>query len=296
MAVIRCIGTELHWAIGYGLLAGYFLFILIYCLVPIIRRYEAFGGLSALSRATRIGFAIALSMKMGGDIALNVIGHVAWPSARDRGLIYGLFLAEFPCYLSMSCYSLVLIFWLSACTRILPTVYVKPFQRMKRVLIGFNILAYLLFVGLVIITLDVITPFETHTNLFGGAVAIGRDFLLAVIFVVFLITFRLGITDDASVGDSVNEQKMFGFTVMLSIVLDIRGALTLAQGLIFSESDQCNPVFFALVMVNEIVCEGIPFVLLIKSNNEFLERVQTDIRSPLGERLAVTDVLGDRDL
>jgi hypothetical protein len=277
--------------------AGYFLSILLYCLVPIIRQRAAFSQLTLLNQGTRIGFAIALSMKVAGDIALNVISHVAWQSADDHAQLYGAFLSELPCYINMSCYSLVLIFWLSVCTQILPMLYIRTLQGMKRILIGFNMLAYLLFVGIVVIALDVFTPIKKHNNLVLGSVAIGRDFLLAVIFIVFLIMLRLGLTDDASVGYSIDERKMFGFTVLLSLFLVLRGGLTLAQALIFSDgASECNNVFFALLMVNEVICEGVPFILLIRSNNQFLDTVETDTRSALGERLSIPDVLVERDL
>jgi hypothetical protein len=117
----------------------------------------------------------------------------------------------------MSCYRIVLIFWLSVCTQELPMISIGAFQRMKRVLIVFNMFAYLCFIGVLIIALDIISPSEKVTNLYSGAVSIGRDFLIAVIYIVFLSTLRLGITDDASAGESIDERKMVCFTVALRL-------------------------------------------------------------------------------
>jgi hypothetical protein len=297
MAVIRCAGTQLPWAVGYGFFAAYFLVILLYCVIPIIRQRAAFARLSLLSRAMRIAFAIALSMKTGTAIALIVIGNVAWASADAQAGLYGAFLGELPCYIITSCYSIVLIFWLSVCAQTLPMVYIGAFRWMKRILIVFNMLIYLLFVGIVIIALGIITPANRPTSFWIGAFAIGRDFLLAVIFIVFLITFRLGVKDDASAGDAIGEKKMVCFTVVLSVFLVLRGAVTLIQGLAFSEStSECSHIFLAFVIVNEVIFEGSPFVVLIRSNNTFLAQAEADSRSPLGDRLALPDVLAGRDL
>jgi hypothetical protein len=296
MPVIRCLNPingdrSTYWKSGFAVLSAYYCAILLYCVVPIIIHRAAFVRLSLLNRATRIGYAVSMSLKTLGDIGVNIVGHFG--GAGSRWGVWGLFLLEFPCYVITTSYSLVLIFWLSVCTQLLPARYVRAFRVMKTVLIIFNVLAHLLFVLTVVIEWDVPISTPWLVQVFYGFAAIGRDFLLGAIFIGFIVVLKLSLRDDASAGETLDERKLLCSTGMLSGFMLLRGGLSLLQGLVFaSAASECELGFFVILMVSEILFDGLPFISLISTSNDFVLDVN-DQRAQFDDRFSEPETFNE---
>jgi hypothetical protein len=268
MAVIRCIQDPIHstkWISCFIALIVYYFGIFLYGVLPVLRFRMAFSHLSFLNRLTRIGFVIAMGFKFLGDIGAVLIGNSI--EGDFNFWFAGLFCCELPSYAIASCYSCVLLFWLSVCTEVLPGRYGKGFRIMKVVVIGFNVVAYLVFITTAVLFHD--PHIVDHS--FNGIAALCRDFVLGVIFIVFMITLRIGLKEDLQAGETLDERKLVRFTVILSVLLLLRGGVSLIQGFVFTtESMECGSGFLSLVMVCELLFEGVPFLFLIHVNNDFL--------------------------
>jgi hypothetical protein len=274
MPLIRCLNPinskrSTYWTSGFAVLSIYFCAILLYCVVPMVIHRSTFARLSALNRATRFGYTAAMCMKTLCDVGVNILGHVA--PADGRWGVWGLFLLELPSYVIATSYSVVLMFWLSLCTQLLPMRYVGAFRVMKYVLVVFNVLAYLLFALTVVLEWDVPIVRPSLARIFNGFAAIGRDFTLGTIFLAFIVVLKLSLRDDASAGNTLDERQLFCFTGTLSVFVLLRGGLTLLQGLVFvNATSECELGFFVMLIVNELLFEGLPFIALISTNNAFI--------------------------
>jgi hypothetical protein len=222
-----------------------------------------------LNRWTRISFGIALSLKFLGSITVLVLGHVL-PHDSNYFLL-GVICCEFPSYVIASCYSCVLMFWLSICSHVLPARYEPVFKVMRVVLIVFNVLAYLALIATIIVLAVRRFADSPIHNSFNGVAALCRDFVLGTIFLVFIITLKIGLTSNRRVGETIDERRLIRFTLILLVILLCRGGVSLTQGLVFAnEKTECGIPFLAMVAVYELLCEGAPFVFLIHINNDFL--------------------------
>jgi hypothetical protein len=272
MPLIRCFSDPSHstaWIICYAVLALYYFLLLLYCVIPLIRHRKSFFNLSLLNRLSRFGFTIVLAIKFLSAVIAQIIGHFA-----DRDFNFGLaglLCCEFPAYAISSCYTLVLMFWLSICTEVLPARYKKIFPIMRAILIVFNVMAYLALIATLVVVGDPEFADVPNRGSFNGIAALSRDFVLMFIFTIFVITLRIGLSNDTEIEASVDERNLIRFTVILSVFLLLRGGVSLAQGLVFTEeSTECGKAFLALLMVVELLLEGGPFLFLIRVNNDFL--------------------------
>jgi hypothetical protein len=168
-------------------------------------------------------------------------------------------------------YSVVLMFWLSLCTQLLPMRYVGAFHVMKHILVVFSVLAYLLFALTVVLEWDVPIVRPSLARIFNDFAAIGRDFALGTIYLAFIVVLKLSLRDDASAGDTLDERKLFCFTGTLSAFVLLRSGLALLQGLVFvNATSECELGFFVMLIMNELRFEGLPFIALISTNNAFI--------------------------
>jgi hypothetical protein len=108
----------------------------------------------------------------------------------------------------------------------------------------------------------------TVQDTINGFSALIRDFLLVVIFLVFVVHLRLGIRDQR---EGIDEKILVRFTVMLAIALLVRGVLSLTQGLIYQNgTSDCDKKFWWMILAQEIMIEGGPFLVLIRTNTKYL--------------------------
>lgn len=190
---------------------------------------RGFLSLSLFGRTLRFAFIFCLCTKLIGDLSVICIGHLAPASAFT---LAGLFLLEFPCYLIASCYSLVLMFWLSVCAHVVPLKYAPRFKAMRVVTVAFNALEYAIFVTTAtLLSLPSLSDSPIGVQ-FAGFAAIGRDFLLGLVFVLFVIALKIGLSDSPPGSETVDERRLILFTIVLSVFLLLRGSVTLIQGLV----------------------------------------------------------------
>jgi hypothetical protein len=281
MPLIRCMTDASYsgwWTACYSVLVVYFFLLLLYCIIPAVRHRLEFWNLSVLNRWTRFGFGFALTLKFLSPLLVLVLGHMAAPDFNFS--LAGILCCELPSYVVASCYTLVLMFWLSICTQVLPVRYGTVFRVMRAVLIGYNVLAYAaLATTAAVLGHSHFTdhPFREELN---GIAALCRDFVLGVVFMLFVIILKIGLLEDASTGASIDERKLLYFTIVLSVFLLLRGGAALAQGLAFMDAAaECGPGFLAIVFVMEIVIEGWPFIFLIRVHNDFLVGDEEEVDS-----------------
>jgi hypothetical protein len=267
----------------------HFFAILLYCVIPVIRRFSVFRSLSALNRLLRLAFTICLSMKFLCHTTSLLLARLA--PGETVFLMGGIVLLELPCYFTATCFSLVLMFWLYVCAEIVPTKYAARFKVMRVILIGFNVIVYLLFTTGAIFAGIHGNASNSFAPTFLGWSAIGRDFVLGIVFVMFVVNLRTGLNEYAGTGETVDERRLMKFTIVLSVCVLLRGTVTLVQGVFLSEQpSECSAGFLIAFTLSEMVFEGGPFIFLVRVNNDFLGEDDQSDRS-LGVNSTVFDGL-----
>jgi hypothetical protein len=270
MPLMRCATTSngLPWSILHSVIAAYFGGILLYCVVPVVRRWAIFKRLSPHNRLLRLTFTICVAIKFLFHSTAVILSHVADPSVFLMG---GICLLEFPCYLTSTCFSVVLMFWLYVCAEIVPGKYAARFKFMRTVLIVFNVLVYLVFVAGATLTGEPKFAGDGFGPTFMGWAAIGRDFALGLLFVAFVINLRIGLRQYVETSETVDERRLMKFTLVLSVCVLLRGSVTLIQSLFFQDRpSECEAGFLVAFSCAELLFEGGPFLFLIRVNNDFL--------------------------
>jgi hypothetical protein len=141
---------------------------------------------------------------------------------------------------------------------------------MRIILIIFNVVEYVVFVTTVfLLSLPALSDSSVGVK-FAGFAAIGRDFSLGLVFVVFVIALKIGLSDSPPGSETVDERRLILFTIVLSVFLLLRGSVTLVQGLVVvSQPSECTGYFLTVFTVVEVLIEGGPFIFLIRVNNNF---------------------------
>ena len=156
----------------------------------------------------------------------------------------------------------------------------KTFKRMKILLIIYNIVFYLLFFSDVILEVFVSGDKIHKSMLYSGVIAISRDLILCLIFIVFVICLKIGLKEDQFAEETRDEKKLYLCTTFLSILLLIRGCLNLTQGVKFNgkRGDDCGIGIFIIFLINDIFLEEIPLFFLIHTNNEYLNKQSIELQ------------------
>jgi hypothetical protein len=252
----------------------YFFSLFLYSIIPIFLYYRQFRPLPPLNRWTRIGISIALGTESLGH-AISIVVGLTVPSTNTLAMyLSGICLLEFPSYVTATCYSVLLLFWLSVCAQILPIQYTRLFKIMRIVLLVFNVVAYILLIVVIALNSE---PHDTGTFLWelqsklNGFSSLARDLMLVVILLIFVIHLKFGIGADSQAGATIDERILRWFSGLLAFALLIRGLVSLFQGLFFQDgSNDCAFVFWVMAMLQEIVFEGGPFFVLIRTNTNYL--------------------------
>jgi hypothetical protein len=277
MAILTCIrpsgaqSVDSLWLSFFSVSVVYFLALFLYSVIPVWLYYSEFRPLPLLNRLTRVAISVSVALKALGSALALAVGLTV-PSS-DAVAMYesGICLMEFPCYVTVTCYSLLLLFWLTVCVQILPLAYVPKFNVMRIVLIVYNAVFYLVFVAVVAVNTKVYNRGSGMWELqrvMNGSSALARDFGLVVIFLVFVAQLKLSIREQR---EAIDERKLVRFTVMLAIALLLRGVVSLIQGLLYQNGDSdCDLEFWAMCVVQEVLLEGGPFFVLIWTNTKYL--------------------------
>jgi hypothetical protein len=107
-------------------------------------------------------------------------------------------------------------------------------------------------------------------DVLAGFASLGRDLLLVAILVLFVIALKHSIGHGSEHGETIDEKKLQRFSIMLAVALLFRGLISLAQGLFFQHDHPCAVSFWVLIMFQELVLEGVPFIILIRTNTQYL--------------------------
>jgi hypothetical protein len=280
MAIITCIRPHQKidplWLAYFIVTLVYFLALLLYSIIPVGLYYRQFRQLPTLNRWTRLGISISIALKVIGYAIAIVIGFMIPPSDIVAMHVSGICLLEFTSYVTATCYSLLLLFWLSVCVQLLPLTYVPRFRVMRIVSIVYNILIYIVFITVVAVNTRTY-PSESimaHVrNIANGVSAMARDFMLVLIFLIFLIHLKLSLRDNAQSGEMIDERTLFRFSLMLGVALLLRGIVSLIQGLVYQNQERgtdCDTEFGVMCLLQEIILEGGPFIVLIRTNTRYL--------------------------
>lgn len=284
MGIIRCIGTYNSWEVGFLCVSVIYVATFVYAIIPPFRHRKEFSSLPKLNRASRIGFTLSLFVKGVFNFCAYGISKKKIKEGIEKSKnlfsLCGLLLLELPCYIINTSYTLVLLFWLTVCHQILPYHYMKTFKRMKVLLIIYNILFYLLFFSDVMLEIFVRGDKIHKSMVYSGAIGILRDFILCLIFIIFVICLKVGLKEDQFAEETRDEKKLYLWTTILSFFLLVRGILNLVQGTKYNgkNSDDCAVGIFVIYLINDILLEEIPLLLLIYSNNEYLNKQSVEMQ------------------
>jgi hypothetical protein len=282
MTLLRCLqltDTSLStatWCIGFCILSGYYFILFLYGLIPICRFHRDLAFLSAFGRLTRMAPLFAVLAKSILSFGAVFVGHYFTDRTPNSRLLetWGLSLIVLPSYLIASVYSLVVGFSLSVCRESTPGRYLRLFQNMKWILICYNLGFYLLFASSVIIEMNSSLESEEFRFYFSASTGVAKDFILCLIFMVFVINLRPNSGDEAEVEESRDERRLFWFSITLSVFLLVRGTFALVETLAFqlgSEPD-CGAGVYVWFLVDEIAVEGFPLAFFIYCNHGFLKQ------------------------
>jgi hypothetical protein len=268
-------GTATTWTIGYFFLAGFFVVLAAYSLVPVIRYWQEFRTLSPLNRITRVMITVAIILKFLGNLTAVSLGRTQYidynPSQITIGKLgfIGLLALEFPAYVVSTVYTLVLLFWLLTCLELLPNRYSTRFRTMKIVLIVYNFVMYGLFITSAML---MIAQSHAHIEVY-SITAIMRDLVLSIIFVTFYFSLKLGLREIETY--MTIEMQLIKSTLALAVLVLLRGILPFVQGILLMVDDnpqqlECRIGFLVWWGLSELVIEGAPLWYLIRVNNGFL--------------------------
>lgn len=140
-------------------------------------------------------------------------------------------------------------------------------------LTSYNTFIYVLFVSDVIVAcLEMFTTAEFRSYYVSGTVIL-RDFVLFVIFLVFIIRVKIMQARENYRETDAAEKNLFMYTISLTLCVLIRCAFSVIHGLKYRNTPaECQVSFFTWRAINEIVIEGLALALLIHGNNKHLMR------------------------
>lgn len=265
ITLLRCFTEDCpyHWMWFGGSIAFivFFSVLFFYGLIPIIKYRLEFWSLSTLNRSSRICFIFAILLKL----VLHPLTFIDWKDHRTRRIL-GFIIYSLPSYFITTCYTLVLISWITICMQILPLKIVKIFVKAKVSLIIYNVIIYGLYIsGLVFECLK--QPGKLLKC--SGYFEIFRDIILALIYIAFIVLLERGLKDDSFAETNIEQKKLLRLVIFLSIMLLTRGAISVAQVAMHNTSI-CKIPFFSAVCFSEMCVEGIPLFVLLRINNGFL--------------------------
>jgi hypothetical protein len=267
--------TSSIWTGGYCCLSAFFLCLVLYSLIPVIRYRREFLTLSGLNRTTRVMITVALFLKCVGNLGAVSIGRLlvtdfdpSTAGITELGF-YGLFFLELPAYVVSTVYTLVLLFWLLTCLELLPERYTTRFRTMKIVLIVYNFVLYGLFLTS---TLLIVAASTAHIEVYSVG-AIMRDLVLSGIFVTFYFSLKLGLREIETY--MVIEVQLIKSTLALAVLVLLRGILPFVQGIMLLTTEipqrhECSIGFLIWWILSELLLEGVPLWYLTRVNNGFL--------------------------
>jgi hypothetical protein len=276
MTYLRCVTAAdngnsqayaIAWILVFSAIIAYFFVLFLYGLLPLLCYRAEFDSLPLMSRFVRISCVVVIGFKsLAYFISLFLGLFLADSSPYDKLSMAGLCLLETACFMVTSCYCVVLLFWLSACGEILPTRYTNITKWVKNVTIGYNGIIYALFLASIILNSGGI---KGQADWFTGVVAISRDFGLCLIFGIFLAVLHKGLQTRAPSLETSDETKLYRFSLFLLLALLVRGGCSLGQNATLNEARECRAFLF-IVIIQEIGCDGLPFLFLLRVNNAFL--------------------------
>jgi hypothetical protein len=255
----------------------------LYSVIPTIRYYAHFQPLPRLNRWTRNSISFSLAFKFLSRSLGVIVGFFVPSSDRRAMYVSGQCLNELPSSVITTCFSLLLLFWLSVCAQILPRRYAPRFQAMRVILIVFNIVFYVVFLTVVIIdsVLDTSEKSQDIRAMLGGTWPLVRDFGFSVILCVFVVHLKHRMTDSSQTGATIDETQLVRVTGMLIVSILARGAISLAQGLAYASPEstegktdkttECSLGIWIMFLVQDLILEGVPFIVLIRANTEYLK-------------------------
>ena len=265
------------------ILVFFYFALFLFGLIPTMRYWTEFKQLSRINIAARFCFTFALFLKC----FVHVLTLLPWePILGVKGLrVFGYVIFSFPSYFITTCFSLVLLSWIIICMQILPLKIAAIFKKAKLVLITYNILIYIMFIVSIIIECIISdSPEKTahKLNTVSGYFDIIRDFILFILFFMFVFLLKKGLGDDQFAESSIEQKKLFWLVIMLGFLMLTRGIISLTQVLIPS-AEECSIGFFIAYLIEEIFIEGIPLFLLLRINNGFIgtqRRASFDLSNP----------------
>lgn len=264
-SILQCMSTNQDisrypwmWRGGSIGFIAFFTLLFLYGLIPIIKFSFEFKTLSTLNRTARICFIVALGLK----VLMHSLSFIHWKP--EQYAVAGLLIYNLTSYFITTCYTLVLISWITICMQILPLKIVKIFGKAKVCLVVYNVVIYVLYVFAIVVEIISLKPLSAFSAFYD----ITRDILLAIIYIAFIILLERGLRDDTFAESNLEQKKLLRLVIFLSLMLLARGSISLTQILIHNQV--CSIPFFVAVCFSEIVVEGIPLFILLRINNGFL--------------------------
>jgi hypothetical protein len=268
-------GTAITWTVGYSFLSSFFVVLVLYSLIPLIRYRRAFLSLSFLNRVTRVMITVAVFLKFVGNLTAVAVGRLTYPDFDPEPMTIGklgfcgLFSLELPAYVVSTVYTLVLLFWLLTCLELLPDRYGARFRTMKMVLLIYNFVMYALFLTSAML---LVGQSSAHIEVYSIS-AIARDLVLCIIFVTFYFSLKLGLREIETY--MTIEVALINSTLAIAVLVLLRGILPFVQGIMLithgaAQSRECSIGFLVWWALSELLLEGVPLWYLTRTNNGFL--------------------------
>ena len=279
MVLFECAST-IHWEITFYLLGGYFLCIFIFSIYPLIKYYRLIRTLDIVHKLQRYLLSFSLLLK-----TTYIFAHLInsqYKSNIKVLTILGFVFLEFPSHLISTVYSLFLLSWLSNVTDFLPSTYSSISGLFDKVILGYNIILYLLSFGY--FAAYEIQGKSTLSNILIISSTMTRDFGLCLIFLCFLCIIRRIIKNDYY-PPTREEASLSSITVILTLILFLRGVIESLQSFVFdtnNSSDNCRLSFYFLHFFFEVILESVPLIYLSTKNLLFCKERSTALsQSPL---------------
>jgi hypothetical protein len=147
---------------------------------------------------------------------------------------------------------------------------------MKIISIVYNVLCYLAFLASVLL---LGFGARAHAGMYGIS-AMFRDIVLAIIFLVFFLSLKIGLREIENY--AIIEKWLFRSAWVVALLLLVRGVLPFTQGiLILTEDDaqekECKIGFMVWWILSELLIEGFPLWYIVRKSSNWLVDVQMGV-------------------
>ena len=159
----------------------------------------------------------------------------------------------------------------------IPTTYSKILNPVNFFIILYNAIIYSLFIShILIIICDFYSSkdFKNVETIIAIICLVVRDFLLAIIFCIFIFMIQK-IFGQSNYQDITHEENQLRcLTFALSILLLFRGLISTLQLTAFKpgkeKNGECGIIFFTIVICFEVFIDSFPLVYIVHINSKYI--------------------------